>query len=206
MRDLTGVDLCPADEFPMDDIGYGFDNIGDVLSLPPVLLEKYFAAAGKVLDAAIVTGSARRLRATAGSSSSSPSRQRRKPGWPAPARSSGIRASPTGVLSVRMKSRACSGSTQWRSATERELRGQRETGPTRRARLAALPLPGGVAARAGNREAIHRLVNSRWRRGSYFLWSTMPDEELFHLAERGALRPRLGRRCGGCSPIREPRR
>ncbi len=58
VRDLTGVDLQPADDFPMDDIGYGFDNIGDVLSLPPVLLEKYLAAAGKVLDAAIVTGPA----------------------------------------------------------------------------------------------------------------------------------------------------
>ena len=33
IRDLLGVDLRPADEFPQDDSGYGFDNIGDVLSL-----------------------------------------------------------------------------------------------------------------------------------------------------------------------------
>ena len=52
IRDLIGLDLHPADEFPSDDVGYGFDNIGDVLSTPPVLLEMYLAAAEKVIDAA----------------------------------------------------------------------------------------------------------------------------------------------------------
>jgi hypothetical protein len=55
IRDLVGVDFQPADDFPADDSGYGFDNIGDVLSLPPVLLEKYLAAAQKILSKAIVT-------------------------------------------------------------------------------------------------------------------------------------------------------
>ena len=55
IRDLVGVNFQPADDFPMDDIGYGFDNIGDVLSLPPILLEKYLAAATKILDAALIT-------------------------------------------------------------------------------------------------------------------------------------------------------
>ncbi len=45
IRDLLGVDFHPADDFPSDDVGYGFDNIGDVLSMPPILLEKYLAAA-----------------------------------------------------------------------------------------------------------------------------------------------------------------
>jgi hypothetical protein len=53
IRELTGVDFQPADDFPADDSGYGFDNIGDVLSLSPALLEKYLAAAEKVLRAAI---------------------------------------------------------------------------------------------------------------------------------------------------------
>ena len=35
VRDLLGVSLHPADEFPLDDAGYGFDNIGDVLSVSP---------------------------------------------------------------------------------------------------------------------------------------------------------------------------
>ena len=55
IRDLLGVDLRPADEFPSDDVGYGFDHIGDVLSLPPVLFERYLGAAEKVADAAILT-------------------------------------------------------------------------------------------------------------------------------------------------------
>lgn len=55
VRDLLGVDFSPADDFPQDDVGYGFDNIGDVLSMPPVLLERYVAAADQVLDEALVT-------------------------------------------------------------------------------------------------------------------------------------------------------
>ena len=53
VRDLLGVDLRPADDFPQDDSGYGFDNIGDVLSLSPVLMEKYLAAAERVARAAV---------------------------------------------------------------------------------------------------------------------------------------------------------
>jgi mono/diheme cytochrome c family protein len=48
VRDLFDVDYAPAANFPADDVGYGFDNIGDVLSLPPILLEKYLAAAEKI--------------------------------------------------------------------------------------------------------------------------------------------------------------
>jgi mono/diheme cytochrome c family protein len=55
VRDLIGVDFNPVEDFPHDDVGYGFDNIGDVLTLPPILMEKYFAAAEKILDKAIVS-------------------------------------------------------------------------------------------------------------------------------------------------------
>lgn len=48
IRDLFGINFRPADDFPSDDVGYGFDNIGDVLSLSPLLLEKYLAAAESV--------------------------------------------------------------------------------------------------------------------------------------------------------------
>jgi hypothetical protein len=43
IRDLLGVDLPLADDFPVDDSGHGFDTIGDALSLPPILLEKYLS-------------------------------------------------------------------------------------------------------------------------------------------------------------------
>lgn len=52
VRELLGVDFKPAKDFPVDDSGYGFDNIGDALSLPPVLLEKYLAAADRIVDTA----------------------------------------------------------------------------------------------------------------------------------------------------------
>lgn len=54
IRDLFGMDLRPADDFPSDDVGYGFDNNGDVLSLPPLLMERYLAAAEAVTEQAII--------------------------------------------------------------------------------------------------------------------------------------------------------
>ncbi len=55
VRDLLGIDFRPADDFPVDDTGYGFDNIGDVLSISPVLMEKYMTAADKSVRRAIMT-------------------------------------------------------------------------------------------------------------------------------------------------------
>ncbi len=65
IRDLLGIDYEPAADFPADDVGYGFDNIGDVLSLPPLLMEKYLAAAEEIsptdrADAPIVPSKLRR--------------------------------------------------------------------------------------------------------------------------------------------------
>jgi mono/diheme cytochrome c family protein len=54
IRDLLGVDAKPADDFPSDDVGEGFDNIADVLALQPLLLEKYLAAAESILATALV--------------------------------------------------------------------------------------------------------------------------------------------------------
>src|SRR5262249_26319383 len=51
-RDLTGVRLRPADDFPADDTGDGFDTLGDVLSVSPTLIEKYLTAAETVVEAA----------------------------------------------------------------------------------------------------------------------------------------------------------
>ena len=58
VRDLFGVDVKAAADFPTDDVGYGFDNIGDVLSMPPVLFERALEAGDKVARAVIVTGEA----------------------------------------------------------------------------------------------------------------------------------------------------
>ena len=53
IKELLGVDVRPADDFPQDDSGYGFDNIADVLSLSPVLMEKYVTAADRVARVAL---------------------------------------------------------------------------------------------------------------------------------------------------------
>jgi hypothetical protein len=53
VRDLLGVDFRPADDFPQDTPGLGFDNIAGTLSVSPVLMEKYLAAAEKVARTAV---------------------------------------------------------------------------------------------------------------------------------------------------------
>jgi hypothetical protein len=53
VRDLLGVDFQPADDFPQDAPGYGFDNIAGTLSVSPALMEKYLSAAEKVSRAAV---------------------------------------------------------------------------------------------------------------------------------------------------------
>jgi len=53
VKALLGVDFPSEAEFPPDDTGHGFDNIGDVLSLSPLLLEKYLQAADTVVSSAV---------------------------------------------------------------------------------------------------------------------------------------------------------
>jgi mono/diheme cytochrome c family protein len=53
VRDLLGVDFDPTDDFPSDEIAHGFDTVGDALSLPPLLLERYLDAAEAVMQRAI---------------------------------------------------------------------------------------------------------------------------------------------------------
>ena len=50
-----GVDYDTDDEFPPDDTGHGFDNIGDVLTVSPLLLEKYIHAAKSIVSQAVPT-------------------------------------------------------------------------------------------------------------------------------------------------------
>jgi hypothetical protein len=57
IRDVFGIETQPANQFPADDAGYGFDNIADVLSISPLHFEKYLAAAREV------AGEVTRLRA-----------------------------------------------------------------------------------------------------------------------------------------------
>ncbi|MCG8601036.1 MAG: DUF1592 domain-containing protein [Verrucomicrobiales bacterium] len=55
IKDLLNVDFNVNDVLPADDTGYGFDTIGDVLSISPLLMEKYLEAAEQVVEKAVPT-------------------------------------------------------------------------------------------------------------------------------------------------------
>ena len=53
VRDLLALDVDPSTLLPPDDSAYGFDNVGDVLGMSPVLLERFMEASNKVSSLAI---------------------------------------------------------------------------------------------------------------------------------------------------------
>jgi mono/diheme cytochrome c family protein len=58
IRDLIGIDIPIGEDFPSDDVGHGFDNIGDVLTISPLHMERYLAASEMIMKNAIVVGEA----------------------------------------------------------------------------------------------------------------------------------------------------
>ncbi|WP_321477266.1 DUF1592 domain-containing protein [uncultured Paludibaculum sp.] len=53
IRDLLGVEFQAQKDFPTDDSGEGFDNIAEILTISPVLMEKYLAAAERIASRAL---------------------------------------------------------------------------------------------------------------------------------------------------------
>ena len=74
IRDLLGVDFDTDKEFPPDDAGHGFDNIGDVLTLPP-------DAAGKISGGRENRRDEGRARGATSAGGESPSRAAVSAGW-----------------------------------------------------------------------------------------------------------------------------
>ncbi len=56
IRDLLAIEFRADRNFPTDDSGEGFDNIADVLTVSPVLMEKYLSAAGRIAERAMAGG------------------------------------------------------------------------------------------------------------------------------------------------------
>lgn len=170
VRDLLGVDYEPADDFPADDVGYGFDNIADVLSLPPILLEKYLAAAEEISDKSEVLrlaqvdkedGARAFLRQLATRAYRRPVRNREFERLFEFARSESTRGKDW-QAGIRLAAQALLVSPHFLFRIERDP-------------------PQGLRERdLDDYELASRL--------SYFLWSTMPDDELFRLADEGSLR------------------
>ena len=51
--DLLGVEYAVEENFPADDTGYGFDTIGDVLTISPLHMERYLEAAEDIAETAL---------------------------------------------------------------------------------------------------------------------------------------------------------
>jgi hypothetical protein len=175
IHDLVGVRFQPAKDFPTDDVGYGFDNIGDVLSLPPLLMEKYLAAAETIVEEAWKSPELRRRML--------PRNPRER-----------------GATYQNLKQFASRGYR--RPATDQEVK--------RLLRFVQLAREQGDSPEVGVKLALQAVLVSPhflfrveldnggkdglidlWQLGSrlsYFLWSSMPDEELSRLAREDKLR------------------
>ena len=200
VRDLLGIDFRPADDFPADEVGCGFDNLGDVLSLPPLLMEKYLSAAATISARALARPGAR------GSEPTLPEsyrrimiREPRSPGEiPDAARAILERFAtrayrrPVTDAEVAQLLHLVDLAVQNGDPFERGIqlaiqavlvsphflfRVELDSGPSR---LGEADAPGDGIEPIGEFELASRL--------SYFLWSSMPDDELVQSAAEGRLR------------------
>jgi hypothetical protein len=62
VHDLLGTATRPADQFPPDDLGLGFDNVADVLTISPVHMQLYQSAAEALVTEALATTGAERAK------------------------------------------------------------------------------------------------------------------------------------------------
>jgi hypothetical protein len=183
IRDLVGIDFHPADDFPADDVGYGFDNIGDVLSMPPILMEKYLAAAEKIIDKVFRTPEAKERIFICQPADKNKRECARKIIQEFARRA--YRRPATEDEIIRLL----------RFVEQAERNGDGFEQGIRLACTAVLVSPNflfKVELDPNPRDTTSpiRTLNDYElaTRLSYFLWSTMPDEELFRLAKEGALR------------------
>ncbi|MEJ1963167.1 MAG: DUF1592 domain-containing protein [Gammaproteobacteria bacterium] len=58
VRDLLSINIDVGKDLPADDSGYGFDNISDVLTVSPTLMDRYLSVAGKLSKLAVGLGPA----------------------------------------------------------------------------------------------------------------------------------------------------
>ncbi len=182
IRDLTGLDLRLADAFPSDDVGNGFDNIGDVLSIPPILLEKYLNAAETIAERVYEDEAAR------------------KRVFPHAPQSEDQRVETArrnvNEFAARAWRRPLTDDEQERLFAIMRLAWQRDNSEAdifKTVIAAILANPNfifrieqdpGPSDQDGIRELGGYELASRL---SYFLWSSMPDERLFELAASGEL-------------------
>src|SRR5262245_45205037 len=180
IRDLVGIDFRPADDFPADDVGYGFDNIGDVLTLSPLLLERYLDAADKIVEQAFKDPKFRQRYLAM------PKDKKERPkgdivrGWIESFARRAYRRPVTAEEITRLK-----------NFVELALQNKQEQDKGLQLAFKAILCSPHFLFRVEVDHAKgiypvseHELAS----RLSYFLWSSMPDEQLFELAGSGKLR------------------
>jgi hypothetical protein len=177
LRDLLGVYTRPADAFPADGGGGGgFDNNADTLFLPPVLMELYLKAAGDAV------GSADRRFLYPGGRPDEGNRPKRDV-----ARQNIERLV---TRAFRRPAKPPRSTATSRSSTAPTSRGRLRSGAEARVqghpRLAPFPLPR-RAGQAGVTEPYTINDYELASRLSYFLWASMPDDELIRLAGENKL-------------------
>ena len=118
VQDLLGVDYNTDHEFPPDDTGFGFDNIGDALTMSPMLMEKYVAAAQT---------DRRRGRADRAAPAQRTGRERH--GVRRPGRASQMGQAPARVQRAREHRRVVQDGTSRQLSREARNRGERQLHP-----------------------------------------------------------------------------
>jgi hypothetical protein len=198
--DLVAVHFQPADDFPADDSGYGFDNIGDVLSLSTVLVERYLAAAEKILDAAIPARSATNGVATRAPPVRSEAYRRILICQPTPTTQTQCARRIVSAFAGRAFRRPVGAEEVDRLMTlfqSAQARGDDFESSVKVALEAVLVAPdflfrGQLRPEQRPAAGVHPVDEfALASRLSYFLWSSMPDDELFALADRKSLRRNL---------------
>ena len=176
VRDLFGVASRPADGFPADGGGGGgFDNNADTLFLPPLLMERYLQAAGQILKEARPE---RLFFVQPGKSLSRGAAAREILNYFAlRAYRSPVAASDTARL-TRLYAQATARGDSFQDSVRFALKAVLVS-PRFLFRVEANRVADGQPYRVSDYELASRL--------SYFLWSSLPDEELFRLAAQGRL-------------------
>lgn len=183
VRDLIGIDIDVIDDLPADDTGYGFDTIGAVLSVSPLLLEKYVDLAHRVAD---------RVAETRGSILHRPGDDLRRSIERLAIRGFRRPADAATVDRLLAIARAAAGdaSTIGDGSSEKGLAAVLTAvlaSPRFLFRLEEDAAPGPDDPPDAVRIDEYALAS----RLSYLLWSSMPDDELFSLAAAGRLREEL---------------
>jgi mono/diheme cytochrome c family protein len=176
VQDLFGVTSRPADRFPADGGGgAGFDNNADTLFLPPILMERYLEAASEVLAEAKPE---RLFIARPEKGLSKPAAARRiLEHFAFRAYRRPVEKAEIDRL-LRLYHLAAKRGDSFEESVRFALKAVLVS-PNFLFRVEANP-KGGSPAPVSDYELATRL--------SYFLWASMPDEELFRLAGQGRLR------------------